>query len=347
VAPIPPDAAPVIARRTLLRGLGAGALLVSAGCSASDPAIRGARTGTSVPAPGGEGSGPTPTPTAPPTLPGSAAAADAEDSVATLAAALVTSTDDLTGGQRRVVAAVRDAHRLHAAVLRSPDPTARSTMGVSAAPTAAKPKTVSLDALIAAEKSLATRQAGSVSSSRGLVALLFGSLSVAATSYAAALAATGNVPITRPTANPPTPQVLDDVAGVQGVLTQLYPLIYGYQLAIGKMSLTSSAGTRASNGLLERRALRDQLISLLLARNAAVPAAEAAYVPSVRVVDSGSAGRLIATMETAFLPFTGQWLAAAARPADQQLAWAVMRRAAVLARTWGGPISTWPGWYPS
>lgn len=347
MAPTPRDAAPPIARRTLLRALGAGALLVSAGCNASDPAIHGISVGASTRAPTNEGSGATPTPTAAPTLAGSSAAAAAEDALAALAAALLGSKAELTAGQRRTAAAVRDAHRLHAAVLRSPDPTARSATGASAAPTSAQPETVSLDALVAAEKGLAGRQARLVPGSRGLAALLFGSLSVAATSYAAALAVTGNVPITRPVTNPAPPQVLDDVAGIQATLTQLYPLIYGYQLALGKLGLTGAAGTRGSNGLLERRALRDQLISLLLARNAAVPAAEAAYVPSVRVVDAGSAGRLIATMETAFLPFTGQWLSAASRPADQQLAWATMGRAATLARAWGGPISTWPGWVPA
>jgi len=92
------------------------------------------------------------------------------------------------------------------------------------------------------------------------------------------------------------------------------------------------------------RALRDRLISALLARKASVPAAEPAYVPSVRVRNAATAGQLIARMETAFVPFAGQWLAAAALPADQDLAWATMRRAAALARTWGGPVTVWPGW---
>jgi hypothetical protein len=277
-------------------------------------------------------------------VPGAQSGARAEAATATLASALLTSTTKLSSGQRRVVTATRDAHLLHAAVLRTPDPTARSTAGATAAPTPAKPTKVSLSALIAAEKSLAARHAKLVPSSRGLTALLFGSLSVAATTYASALSTKGKVPIRKTPANPPAPEVLDDVAGLQAVVGQLHALIYGYQVAAGKLSVGSKARDRALSGLTERRALRDRLISLLIARKATVPAAEPAYVTSAKVRGPGSAAALIASMETAFVPFTGQWLAAAAQPADQQLAGATMRRAASLARSWGGPISAWPGW---
>ncbi len=277
-------------------------------------------------------------------MPGATAGAQAEEAVATLAAALLGSKADLDPARRRLIAAVRDAHRLHAAVLRSPDPTARSAAGATPGPTPAKPAKVSLDALIAAEKSLAARHAKLVPAARGLTALLFGSLSVAASTYASALGSTTNVPTAATSANPAQPEVLDDVAGMQAVLAQLHAVVYGYQLAIGRLAVGSAARTRAVNGLTGRRALRDQLTAILLSRKASVPAAEPAYVPSVKVVNASSAGRLIATMETAFVPFTGQWLAAAAQPADQALAWASMRQAASLARTWGGPVSAWPGW---
>jgi hypothetical protein len=264
--------------------------------------------------------------------------------VAALATALLAAKSDLRSGQRRLVIAAREAHRLHAAVLRSPEPTARSTAGSTPGPTPAKPARVSLGALAAAETTLAGRHAKLVGRSRGLTALLFGSLSVAATTYASALTAKGNVAIGRTPTNPPTPEVLDDIAGIQAVLTQVHALIYGYQVAIGRLSTGSTARDRAVAGLTERRALRDRLISVLLARRASVPAAEPAYVPSVRVHNPATAAALIAKMETAFVPFTGQWLAAAARPADLALAWSVMRHAASLARTWGGPVTAWPGW---
>jgi len=277
-------------------------------------------------------------------MPGAHSGAQAEAATAALASALLASKASLTAAQRRVVTATRDAHLLHATVLRTPDPTARSTAGAAAAAPPAKPAKVSLAALIAAEKGLAARHAKLVPTSRGLTALLFGSLSVAATTYASALSAKGRVPVRKTPANPPTPEVLDDVAGLQAVVGQLHALIYGYQVATGRLSVGSKSRDRALSGLTERRALRDRLISLLIARKAAVPAAEPAYVTSPKVRGPGSAAALIASMETAFVPFTGQWLAAAAQPADQQLAWATMRRAASLSRGWGGPISAWPGW---
>ena len=345
MAPTPPPAAATVSRRALLRAAALAGLAATVGCTVSDPRIEGSGSATSATgAPSGK-EGPTaaPTPTASPTMPGSSEAARAEDAVAALAAALLASKAALTSPQRRVVTAVRDAHRLHAAVLRTPDPTARTADGATAAPSPARPTKVSLDALIAAEKSLAGRHAKLVPSARGLTALLFGSLSVAAASYGAAVGVKGTVPISPTPADPALPEVLDDVAGLQAVVAQLHAMIYGYQVAIGRLPLGESRD-RALAGLAERRALRDRLTTVLLARKASVPAAEPAYVPSVRVRNAATAGQLIAKLETAFVPFTGQWLASAAQPADQQLAWASMRRAASLARTWGGPISSWPGW---
>lgn len=339
---MPPADARSVSRRSLLAAAAVTGLLTAAGCSGAQP--RGDGGGTTTPTTGGSS-----IPTAasgsarPAASPGVAAGADAESSVAALAAALLGSKAELTSRQRRVVTAARDAHRLHASVLRSPDPTARSAAGSTPGPTPAKPAKVSLSALVAAERSLANRHARVVGAARGLDALLFGSLSVAATTYASALGATSGVPIAKATADPPTPQVLDEVAGIQGALTGLHALIYGYQAAIGRLSAGSGTANRALAGLTERRALRDQLISLLIARKASVPAAEPAYaIPKLR--SAGAATALIASMETAFVPFTGQWLAAAAQPSDHSLAWSTMKRAASLARSWGGPISAWPGW---
>jgi hypothetical protein len=337
----------LLSRRRLLQAGAVTGLAAAAGCSVSDPRIEGANASSTAVSgspsnPAANGASPSATPIPTPAVPGAQSGAQAEAATAALASALLASKAKLTSDQRRVVTAARDAHLLHAAVLRTPDPTARSTAGASAAPTPSKPAKVSLAALIAAEKSLAARHAKLIPTSRGLTALLFGSLSVAATTYASALAAKGKVPIRKTPANPATPEVLDDVAGLQAVVGQLHALIYGYQVAAGKLSVGSKARDRALSGLTERRALRDRLISLLIARKASVPAAEAAYV--TRASGRASAAALIAGMETAFVPFTGQWLAAAAHPADQQLAWASMRRAASLSRTWGGPVSAWPGW---
>ena len=185
----------LLSRRRLLQAAGVAGLVLASGCSISDPRIEGGSAGATA------GSGaPTPsvtpsaTPTPTPTVPGARSGAQAEASVAALAAALLSSKAKLTSGQRHILAAARDAHHLHATVLSTPDPTARSTAGATGVPTPAKPTKVSLAALIAAEKGLAARQAKLVPTSRGLNALLFGSLSVAATTYASALTAKGKRP---------------------------------------------------------------------------------------------------------------------------------------------------------
>ncbi len=325
-------------------GLGVGATLgLGVGCSVSDPRIDGGQEGPAGRTGSASGS-PASTSPASPSVPGAESGARAEASAAALASALLSSKAGLTSGQRQLIGAARDAHRLHSAVLLTPDPTARSTSGATTPPTLTQPTKVSLAALIAAERSLATRHARVVPSTRGLTALLFGSLSVSGSTYASALAAKGAVPIRKTAADPPAPDVLDDVAGTQAVVEQLHALIYGYQVAIGRLSVGSKDRDRALAGLTERRTLRDRLTLLLLSRKASVPAAEPAYVTSPKVRSAASASALIASMETAFVPFTGQWLAATARPVDQQLAWSTMRRAASLARSWGGPVSAWPGW---
>jgi Domain of unknown function (DUF4439) len=338
VTPNGPAATPRIGRRDLLRGAGLLGVLAAAGCTISDPRILGAGRG-----PAAASASPPPPPSPTPTLAGAEASADAETSVAVLASALLESTAKLSSGQRALVFAARDAHTLHAAVLRSTDPTARSGVDVPSTQTPAAPAKVSLDSLVSAEKSLAGRQGKLVEPSRGLTALLFGSLGVSASMFASALTSTGGVPITPTPTDPPTPVVIDDVAGTQAALNQVYALIYGYQVALGQIR-SGKGHDRALAGLADRRALRDRLIRLLISRQAYVPAAEPAYVPSVRVHDASSAGQLLASMETAFLPFTGQWLAAAARAADVTLAWATMRATAALARSWGGPVAAWPGW---
>ncbi|HET9646976.1 MAG TPA: DUF4439 domain-containing protein [Microlunatus sp.] len=331
---------PALSRRALLSAAAALGVLAAAGCSVSDPRIHGDRPATNRT--GEPPASPTPGPS--PALPGAESGARAEEATAALAAALLASGAKLSSDQRTVVTAARDAHRLHAAVLRTPDPTARSTAGSTPGPTPVKPRTVSLAALIAAEKTLAGRHAKLVGTSRGLTALLFGSLSVAGTTFAGALGAGGRVPITSTPAAPRTPGVLADVAGIQAVVSQLHALIYGYQVAIGRLPVGSTSHGRALADLAERRALRDQLTAVLISRTATVPVAEPAYATPSKVRSAGAATALIAAMETAFVPFTGQWLASAAQPADQQLAWAGMRRAAALARGWGGPVGAWPGW---
>ena len=109
-------------------------------------------------------------------------------------------------------------------------------------------------------------------------------------------------------------EVLSEVAAVQELVRQLHAMVYGYQLAIGKMKLLSKPRTRAERELLATRVFRDRLIAWLRKRSAEVPAAEPAYVPSVVPRNAATSGRLIMRMQTALQPFCGLWLAAALQP---------------------------------
>jgi len=101
---------------------------------------------------------------------------------------------------------------------------------------------------------------------------------------------------------------------------------------------------RATAELFRARLLRERLISILTKRSVKVPVPKSAYVPSVRVSDAASAGKLIAHMQSALLPFCGLFVAAAADGDDRKLAIDTLSATARTARSWGAPISAWPGW---
>lgn len=342
---MPPNHAgrrPVPRRRVL--GLGGGLLLGAlAGCT--DPRV-GPDRGTVPTTPTRPGG--TKPATSTPTLPGAAEAAAAEQAAAALAAALLGDRRvKLDRSAQRLVTAARDAHRDHAVVLAHPEPTTRPTTAPSAGTTPAParpPRTVTVRALADTERALARRHAAAVPASRGLTALLWGSLSVAATTMAGALGARGPVPVAPARDRRAIPVVVADVAGVQAMVSQLHAAVYGYQVAIGRLAPGSERRERAVAGLAERRALRDRLTTFLIARQADVPVAAAAYVPSVRVTGPASAAALIAAVETALLPYAGQWLASATARREVEAAFAELGRTAGLARRWGGPVVRWPGW---
>ena len=107
------------------------------------------------------------------------------------------------------------------------------------------------------------------------------------------------------------------MAAVQEMVRQLHAMVYGYQLAIGKLKVLSKTRPRAERELLSTRVFRDRLIAWLRKRSAEVPAAEPAYVPSVVPRNAATAGKLIMRMHTALQPFCGLWLAAAESHADR------------------------------
>ncbi|MGI3781981.1 MAG: DUF4439 domain-containing protein [Janthinobacterium lividum] len=332
------------ARRDVLRlGL---AIPVLAGCSAS-PAVS-PRPGTS----GTTAAGPTPgVPSpAPGPAPGIPAAASAELKLSALAGAVLSGPHrkDLSSGQRRLLTFLRQAHADHGSVLASAEPTARPTSS-GRPPSASAPdlKGVSLkdalERLARQEKRQAAAQRRAAASRTGLAALLSGSLAVAADAYAAALGASDPPSVSAEKARKPA-ALLTDVAATQQLVAQLHAVVFGYQLAIGKLKYASAARPRAVSQLAAARALLDTRIALLLTRKAAVPMAEPAYAPSFDVRSADEARRLVRTMQARLEPFVGLTLAAAGTPRARREALTLLTSTSRTARSWGAPLQAWPGW---
>jgi hypothetical protein len=232
---------------------------------------------------------------------------------------------------------LRSAHTAHAHAITNPPPTPAPVKigGMSL--------NSSLALLVRREASAAGRYRNAALKAEGSDALLWGSLSLAARSFAAAIGS-ANPPATRPVADRQPVEVLSEAAAVQELVRQLHAIVYGYQLAIGKLKVFSKQHLKAERELLAQRIFRDRLIAWLKKHSADVPAAEAAYVPSVVPRNAATAGKLIMRMQTALQPFCGLWLAAAATPADRQQALTALSNATKIARSWGAALGAWPGW---
>lgn len=280
----------------------------------------------------------TPNPTATESSPSTAVAAP-EQALAALAAAILVGPHrkQLSKDRRQLVTFLRNAHTAHAHAIANPLP--------SQAPVKISGQSLnsSLALLARRETAAAGRYRHTALQTEGSDALLLGSLSIAAGTFAAALGS-GNPPATRPVADRKPVEILSEVAAVQELVRQLHAIVYGYQLAIGKMKVLSKLRPRAEHELLNERIFRDRLIAWLRKRSAEVPAAEPAYVPSVTPRNQATAGNLIMRMQTALQPFCGLWLAASASSADRQQALTALGTAVQTARSWGAPLSAWPGW---
>jgi len=256
--------------------------------------------------------------------------------------------DELAAAAGRRFSALRDAHDRHAAALRGPDPLARLAGPVPARDPEAAEQVArlglrrSIARLVERERALAARHREAAVAASGSVALLWGSLAVAAGTYAAALAGNGP-PVARP--QPPASlPVLSDVAATQALVGQLHALVYGYQLALGRLPVGSRAAARGQRGLGDARALRDRFSAWLTRHSAAVPAAEPAYAPTVPVRGAASAAELLERLEVALLPFCGLTLAAATTAGDRTQALQVLEGTAARAGGWSAPPQVWPGW---
>ncbi|HEX6757559.1 MAG TPA: DUF4439 domain-containing protein [Propionibacteriaceae bacterium] len=339
IGPVPPAQ---LSRRMII-GLGLAAPTLTmpwlAGCTPSDPTgdrpalAPGAPSSTALSSPPASPS-PTPAVSNP-----SAGAAAPEQALAALAAAILAGPNrkQLSKDRRQLLTFLRNAHTAHAHAITDPLPT----------PAPVKIGGMSLNSSLALLSRRETSAAGHYRSAalkaKGLDALLWGSLSVAAGSFAAAIGS-ANPPAARPVANRPPVGVLSEVVAVQELVRQLHALVYGYQLAIGKLKVLSRQRAKAEHELLVQRIFRDRLIAWLKKHEADVPAAEAAYVPSVVPRNPATAGKLIMRMQTALQPFCGLWLAASATPADRQQALTALTSAMKTARSWGAPLGAWPGW---
>jgi hypothetical protein len=320
-------------------GLAAPTLAVPwlAGCSSSEPAVDAP---ISAPPPSSPPASATasPSPTAAESQ-SSAGAAAPEQALAALAAAILggPQRQQLSKDRRAFITFVRSAHTAHAGAIANPLPSQ------SPVKLGGQSLNSSLALLARRESAAAGRYRGVALKSTGRDALLWGSLSVASGSFAAAISV-ASPPGVRPVATPKPVEIMSEVAAVQEMVRQLHAMVYGYQLAIGKLKVLSKMRPRAERELLATRIFRDGLIAWLRKRSAEVPAAEPAYVPSVVPLNAATAGRLIRRMHTALQPFCGLWLAAAASRADRAQALSALGSEVKIARSWGAPLSAWPGW---
>lgn len=298
-------------------------------------------------------------------FPGSVEGALLEDALAAHAATvLAVGKDELGRTGRTLLTAVRDQHRAHAAALRTTNPTdPNSAAGPStAAPTpsapapsgtsaAGKPSfTKAVDRLVAAESQAAASHRARALASEELASLLWGSLSTSAAAIAAILKDAdlagddpdpGVAKIAPVRARAAMP-VIPIVRAEQEMVRQLHAVIYGYQLALGR--LTGARRDAAAAELRRHRMLRDRLTARLLNRKAEVPVAEPAYVPSTNPRNAATAAKLIRQLETALLPFCGLWLAATDAPGERTEALNQIGRTAAVSRRWGAALPAWPGW---
>lgn len=298
----------------------------------------------------------------PPAFPGAVEAAALHEKLATYATTVLTvgRTDNkLDAAGRQLIAAIRDQQLAQAAALRTSDPTdpaapspaSSSAPSPSTSPTATSPSFAKAVTQLqaAATKAAASHRQNAFGADQ-LTALLWGSLAASAAATAGILKAAdlagdhressaAKVGKVRPRAPMP---VVAIVAAEQEVVRQLHALIYGYQLALGR--LKGARRDAADAELRRHRILRDRLTTRLLNRKADVPVAKAAYVPSTNPRNAATAAKLIRQMETGFQPFCGLWLAAATTPAERAKALNELARTVTVARQWGASLSAWPGW---
>ena len=330
-----------LSRRMIIGfGLAAPTLAVPwlSGCTPSNPTVDSPALTPGTPA-SSPPAGPTPmpSPTAAPNP--SAAAAAPEQALAAFAAAILVGPHhkQLSKDRRQLLTFLRNTHTAHARAITNPLPT------LAPAKIGGMSLNSSLALLSRREGAAASRYRSAARKAKGSEALLLGSLSAAAGSFASALGSS-NPPGTSPVANRQPVEVLSEIAAVQELVRQLHAIVYGYQQAIGQFKVLSRQRPKAERELLAQRIFRERLIAWLRKHAADVPAAAPAYVPSIVPRNPATAGKLIMRMQTALEPFCGLWLAAAVTQPDRQQALNALTNAMKTAHSWGAPLAAWPGY---
>jgi hypothetical protein len=297
--------------------------------------------------------GPSPSPgvsRSPGRVPGSASPAPATASPAAVAAAAererrleqltarLLRVDGVGAGsaRRRALVQARNGHRAHLALIAAGTPTASSP------PLRGGDLADQLARLVRDEKAASAAYLAAAGASSGLDCLLLSSLGCAAAGYADGLRSgrrpeIGPADAARGDVVPPS-----EVVAMQDLVAQQHAIIYGYQLAIGR--LAGSARERALARLRGHRLLQDTLVDQLTTRSADAPAAAPAYVPPVLPTTADRSVQLLRRMEMALQPWVGRWVAAAADPAARARAGRALMATTRSAVGWGSALPAWPGW---
>lgn len=174
--------------------------------------------------------------------------------------------------------------------------------------------------------------------------LLWGSLSTAASSYAATLTDGHHKNPKAAARRRDAVRMPETEQAVRHLVSQLDATIFGFQTALGRLS--GKAAARARARLAEYRRLRDTTRVWLTEHKSTVPDQKAAYRLPVQPEDASTAIKLIVTIEDRMLPYLGQWLATAGTSGDRKTALKALDACWTSADSWSASahVPVWPGW---
>ncbi len=175
--------------------------------------------------------------------PGAQRGSELEIGLADLAAA-IRRRSGLSKARRAMLADIADAHSAHARALSDWAPTKPATRPGGSVPT-------QLGKLARNERAAARRYRRTALASSGADALLWSSLSLAATGFSAV--SDSSPPTVGRLRSPKPAAMLSDTQATQELVRQLHAVVYGYQLAIGTLPVgqvpqSRRSGTRAAPG---------------------------------------------------------------------------------------------------